>query len=226
MASPDHAKKRPAATPRHSNPPAGPSKGGAPGWLWLLTGIILGFGAAFLLHLWKSRDLEATAKMAVTPAPVADCKAAGNAATPSSAAPTSDEQAPHFDFYNILPNQKALPAPQAAASANKPVTPPPPASNNAAVPASSEPKKTAPSTAPGTEYLLQSGAFKSRPEADRRRAEIILLNLPAKIQVVHVKDDQTWYRVVVGPFFSNAAVSEARHSLNEKHIQSIPMKKG
>ena len=47
-------------------------------------------------------------------------------------------------------------------------------------------------------YILQVGSFRSSADADKMRAELILLGLDVFIKVIE-KDGQTWHRVLVGP---------------------------
>lgn len=224
MAHQDYARKRSAATPRNQAKSA-PARSSAPGWLWLVVGLVCGFFIAFLFHLWKIRDIEANRPLP-HPVAVAPAPAKPGAQKPEPPAAEVQDAEPHFDFYTLLPNQRALPDQQAAEEAAQPpkVAPPEPAPTK---PAQAEP--TAPKEAKVTQkeaLYLQTGSFKSIEEADRRRAEILLLGLPVKVQTVKVKDDQTWYRVVVGPFQENGALGKARQTLANNRIQSIPLKKG
>ena len=58
-------------------------------------------------------------------------------------------------------------------------------------------------------YLLQAGSFRQRDDADRRRAELLLLGLEPKVEEAS-SDNGRWFRVYLGPFESHAAMARAR----------------
>lgn len=67
--------------------------------------------------------------------------------------------------------------------------------------------------APDYEYSLQVASFKDLRDAEQMRAELILLNMEAKIEQATVRENETWHRVVVGPFTSRSKLSKARSTL-------------
>lgn len=73
------------------------------------------------------------------------------------------------------------------------------------------------------EYLLQAGAFRAAADADRRRAQILLLDLKARTLKV-TRQGESWHRVLVGPFASRAKVRDAQLKLLEDDIDSIVLK--
>lgn len=92
--------------------------------------------------------------------------------------------------------------------------------------------KTTPSTArpadqdePKEEFILQVGSFKKIEDADRLRAELILMNLNAQVETVTVRNGQTWHRVLVGPYYSSSTVSKARSILVSKDINPLLLKR-
>ena len=95
---------------------------------------------------------------------------------------------PRFDFYTLLPEQ----------SVERPTAP-----IDKGVPQSVKSTKNA------EFYLLQTGSFKQREDADRRRAELILLGLEPNIEETN-GDNGRWYRVYLGPFQSRAKLNKAR----------------
>lgn len=75
------------------------------------------------------------------------------------------------------------------------------------------------------EYLLQVGSFKKNTDADRLRAELILLNLDAQVETVTVRSGETWHRVVVGPYLSHSKMAAARSVLISNEISPLLLKR-
>gem|GEM_PF-1359269 len=73
-------------------------------------------------------------------------------------------------------------------------------------------------------YALQAGSFKSKAEADRHRATIMLAGLPVKVQKVTIKAGEEWYRVVVGPFTGKDNATAARKNLQREGVDSLVVK--
>lgn len=108
---------------------------------------------------------------------------------------TSDTQ---FDFFTLLPEREVI------------------------VP-DEQPRDVAPSSEQYN-YILQAGSFKTTKDADRRRAELLLLGLEAKIEAVEANGD-TWHRVYVGPFTSRSKLSKARSTLISEGIETLLLKR-
>ncbi|MDQ8038079.1 MAG: SPOR domain-containing protein [Pedobacter sp.] len=186
---------------RNSKPAARKSSGGVPGWLWLLLGLAFGLFGAFLWHLWELREegqkKETSGIAEIRAATPQDEKEKPLANTPSSNANSKGEE-PRFDFYTLLPNQEVMPGKQPQAEAPKP--------------------------AAAVGYVLQAGSFKSEAEADKRRASILMLGLPVKVQ--KVPGNETWYRVLVGPFADKKAAQDARNTLKGSGVEALAPKQG
>ncbi|WP_286240256.1 SPOR domain-containing protein [Neptuniibacter halophilus] len=76
-----------------------------------------------------------------------------------------------------------------------------------------------------TKYLLQAGSFRSKSDAERMRAQLILMGLPN----VHTNsstssDGSIWYRVRTGPFENRSRLSKAYDKLVQKNIQPLRIK--
>jgi cell division protein FtsN len=65
--------------------------------------------------------------------------------------------------------------------------------------------------------ILQVGSFQSSSEADSLKAQLAFLGLEAKIQSAVVNDD-TWYRVMLGPYKANSELSRTQNLLIENKI--------
>ena len=113
----------------------------------------------------------------------------------------SSKPKPRFDFYTLLPEQKIevdvdpAEVTQARTSANSEA------------------------------YLLQAGSFRQREDADRRRAELLLLGLEPKVEETN-GDNGQWFRVYVGPFASRSAMSKARSLTAAQNIDTLLLKRG
>lgn len=101
-----------------------------------------------------------------------------------------------------------LTAPIARPSTNLPVPPPPPP------PAAARP-------APGTQttYYLQTGAFRSKDEAQAMLARVVLLGLPVRVETGE-SNGAPINRVRVGPFKGIDDMNQARTKLGDDKIQS------
>ena len=91
---------------------------------------------------------------------------------------------PRYDFYTILPEQSIDPGLEPAQVAD-------------------------PVTTGQDVYMLQAGSFRQREDADRRRAELLLLGLEPRVEETD-SDNGRWFRVYLGPFNSHGAMSRAR----------------
>lgn len=77
----------------------------------------------------------------------------------------------------------------------------------------------------GEVYILQAGSFRSREDADRLRAELILLGLDVNIEKIVMQRGDTWHRVQTGPYVNRQQVREARHRLAEAGIEAMLLKR-
>ena len=124
-------------------------------------------------------------------------------------APTAQNQAPakseppkpRFDFYTLLPERSV--------------------ERTVAVPADTA---TPQNTKTVEFYLLQAGSFKQREDADRRRAELLLLGLDPNIEETN-GDNGRWYRVYLGPFQSRTKLNKARSLTAAQNIDTLLLKR-
>ncbi len=73
-------------------------------------------------------------------------------------------------------------------------------------------------------YLLQAGSFRQREDADRRRAELILLGLEPRIEESH-SDTGRWFRVFLGPFQTHSTMARARSLTAGQDIDTLLLKR-
>lgn len=212
---------RKQATPMHR------SHSNGSGWVTgLLVGLIVGGLVVFYLlaiqpKMLTQAPLTATTEAIEKPKPDAEKKKVSG---------------PRFDFYKLLPEN--------ASNANKPmpISPTPAVATTAPAPASAfdsdadmattpavtgVPVETHPATTdskvPGS-YLLQAGSFRSAPDADKVRANIILLGLPSRVESVQNDKGETFYRVYVGSFSTVDAMKNAQTVLSNNKINAVTVK--
>jgi len=120
------------------------------------------------------------------------------------AANESKTPKPRFDFYKLLQeSEQIVPATETIGETEKP---------------SAKPESN-------IEYILQVGSFPNQAEADKLRAQLILLNLDAHIESVEIHKGEVWHRVVVGPFDSQEKLATARSSLVANQYTALVLKR-
>lgn len=163
--------------------------------------VVLGFG--YLPELMSADPAEA---------------AAGAAAPAAETRPQLT-----FEFDDLLRNSQVIADPEPYRSDPPPTAAPAPSGSPettaAAAPVASAPAATAATAAPA-EYLLQAASFRSRNDAERLRAALLLMDLPAATHAISL-DSGTWYRVTVGPFDNEATAQRALTRLRENDIAAI-----
>ena len=117
------------------------------------------------------------------------------------AQPKAEVPKPRFDFYQLLKETEVVVKD---------------------VPVHTPQEKAA---AEAQEFVLQVGSFKKSGDADRLRAELILMNLDAQVETVTVRNGETWHRVLVGPYQSQSKVAKARSTLVSNDIKPLLMKR-
>lgn len=186
-----------------------PSRKTAPGWIWLLAGIIIGAVG--------TRVYDYRAGQVPEPA-VVDTVADDN----------GDQPRPRFDFYTLLTaNEEVVPEepepPKAIAS--KPEVAKASDADPLPSPADTTTGQAQSQAPPGEVYVLQAGSFRSASDADTLRARLILLNMQASVEKVSPRPGETWHRVLVGPFSDTQRLGNARRELRQNGIDSIQVKR-
>ena len=174
-----------------------------PGWVWLLTGLVIGLGVAAGGYFYFTGG-----KLP----PAAD-----SSKKPHAAAPPPPAQAPeppskpaqNFDFYTLLPEMEIL----------VPDEPRPQPEKNAG---SASPAPTTPS--PQGTYMVQVGAFRDLREADGLKASLALIGIEASIQPINIQGRERWYRVRVGHIPTQDGADRIRRKLRQNNLNSIVVK--
>ena len=214
------AKKKPAPK-RGASRYQAPAKQPIPGWLWLVIGLTVGAFIVFLMKLepGKGDDVKRVKQERQKASKIAEA----NKTPPSPTQPVK----PKYDFYTLLPEsevivppeavpEKTLPTPQTAPVA--PVTPAEAAKIDTARAQAALSGITPPPPPPVvkpaavTQFFLQAGSFRKEADADKVRAQIILLGQAVSVESGTVRDE-TWYRVLVGPFSNREQLTSAQKQL-------------
>ncbi|MDY6840840.1 MAG: SPOR domain-containing protein [Pseudomonadota bacterium] len=111
----------------------------------------------------------------------------------------SEKQKPGFRFYEMLPESEL-------------------------VPPKVEEYTPGPTSQQDYDYVVQSGSFRNREDAERQRARIAFQGLRTNIQRIDLNEGSTWYRVNVGPFTSRSQMNSAMDKLVSLNIQPLARK--
>lgn len=167
-----------------------------PGWVWLFTGVVTGLFIAFLYHLAELRfNPDSQPAVAITQS---------NKPSPT---PADIKKVPHFDFYAVLPKMEVIVPKNEEDAAHSNTT-----------------RSTSNRNHEDEQYLLQAGSFRSAEDADRRRAEMILLGHSVNVQPVQLESGDTWHRVMIGPFSNINTLHRAQDKMATAGVETLPIK--
>ncbi|MWV12358.1 SPOR domain-containing protein [Pseudomonas sp. R-28-1W-6] len=212
------AKKKPAPK-RGASRYQAPAKKPVPGWVWLACGLLIGGFMVFLFSLEPGRDGIKRAKPEEAQRP--GSTPTGGPAKPPAGKPEAPK--PKYDFYTLLPESEVIVPPEALptekqAAESKPVTPEEAAKIDAARAEALLNGQTPPpppvvaKTPATTQFFLQAGSFRKQDDADKVRAQIILLGQNVQVESGTVREE-TWYRVLVGPYANREQLASAQKQL-------------
>jgi cell division protein FtsN len=171
------------------------SNGGMPGWLWLIVGVALGFAGAAGYYITRPAG---DAQVAAANGDKARADGKKKIAIPP-------KEPSRFTFYELLPDYEIV-IPKDLLKA-KPATAP-----------------DAGAAAPGAgRYLIQVGSFKERTEAEQQKANLALLGIESRIEKVTIDNNQTWYRVRIGPESDQRRVEGILARLEENDVKALVM---
>ena len=215
------AARKKAAPKRGASRYKAPSKKPMPGWIWLACGLAIGGFMVFLFSLEPGRDEIRRNK--------AEQARASQTSKPAPATPRSSEpDKPKYDFYTLLPESEVIVPPDALpppAPAQPAVTPEQAAKIDAAralAALNGETPPPAPPVAPAptvtqaplsTQFFLQAGSFRRKDDAESVRAQITLLGQSVRVESGRVREE-TWYRVLVGPFANREQLAVSQKALS------------
>jgi cell division protein FtsN len=164
---------------------------------WRDIGIGLGIGLliALAIFLRDQRQMDSTEAQ---PKPRAPAK------TQPQAAVDTEEPAPQYDFYDMLPKfEVVIPEKERDVRRDLP---------------------TARVERPGV-YVLQAGSYRNQGDAERVRTQLGKQGITATVQRVAV-DTDVWHRVRVGPIRELNQVNRMRESLRAADIDALVIRVG
>jgi len=173
----------------------------ARGWLWFVAGLLMGVAGTMFAEFQEYFSAEGVVQ-AVREATSSDRSEAGAEAKERKTAEKSKR--PRFEFYTMLPEMEVA-VPEAELTAKSTVASRKRENNNVT-------------------YVLQAGSFRNLTQADRLKAELALMGMPAKIQTVSIEGGSKWHRVRVGPFTNLQALNEARTELQSNGLKVMVLK--
>ena len=108
-----------------------------------------------------------------------------------------DENAPEFEFYDLLPEMEVVIPPEELETVDQRQT--------------------------DFQFRLQVGSFTNREDADELKARCTLLGFEPEIVQVRI-DERLWHRVRIGPFERARDADTARRRLFDNDIDSIVLR--
>lgn len=175
---------------------------GAPGWAWLLAGLIIGLFVAFLVFLESTSERDADQEVAIEMPLPEEPDVREERKQQSPVVPPARK--PRFDFYTILPEMEVLV----------------PEREITGMPREGVKQVEKPGT-----YILQVGSFREDAKADELKARLALLGFESSVQTVTINDRETWHRVRVGPFSQLSELNAARARLKTSDINAVLLKR-
>lgn len=237
MASPRKKPTRRGATSQRKS--TNRSGGGwrAPGWLWGLAGVAVGFFLAQHQHgtaPWQEPSTT-TPQATVLPKPSSSDERSAARQTESAAEPSM----PTFEFYTLLPETEVIaPGVTLPSTVTRPEVAEQPAESSAdsspgddpiaqVIAANMRPEEqiTAAQQAPASpstpnRYVLQAASFRELGDAEQLRSRLRNLSLLAQISEVQAGGD-TWHRVQVGPYEDTRELNRAQDLMSTQGIEPL-----
>jgi len=204
------AARKKAAPKRGASRYQATAKKNVPGWVWLVCGLAIGGFLVFLATLEPGGDEIKRTK---------EPPQAKQQAKPKPKPQGEQPPKPKYDFYTLLPESEVILPPETKEpeAPAKAVTPEQAAKLDeeralAALSGQVPPPPPTVAKAPVTQFFLQAGSFRKQVEADKVRAQIILLGQDVRVERVTVREEP-WFRVLVGPFTTREQLNLAQKTL-------------
>lgn len=168
-----------------------------PGWIWVLLGVVMGLGLAVFLMIAGLMPRQRDGAPAPVPNPNAEATRADAEDLSQPEGEAEPEWQPSYDFYTVLPEMEVvIPDDEIQDRVER-------REENAA------------SRGP---YVLQVGSFRNHEDAERIKAELALLGIPAVVRTVTI-NESTWHRVRAGPYVSVREMDVDRRRLQENRFE-------
>jgi cell division protein FtsN len=194
----DYAKNRPPPRARGG----APKRGGLPGWVGILVGLSIGLAIAAVVYIDRpSRKGEAGSLLP---------SAVGKDEPRKPPIVLPPKQPSRFGFYRELEKSEVLVPREDAKDSVK--------SGKPTTPAMKEIMGS-----PG-QYLIQVGAYRTRDEAEKGRANLALLGMESRVEQGTSDQGETWYRVRIGPEKDLAKAQAIIDRLKTNDIEAMLIK--
>ncbi|GAB3672031.1 SPOR domain-containing protein [Salinisphaera aquimarina] len=212
-------RRKPAAK---SKPQKRSGGGGPPGWVWMLCGLCIGLTVAAGFYVFgRPAGTPAREQMSIATPNESASKAPAADEPAEAAAPAQKEEEPRFSFYKMLPNYEVVipeeeyPEKKTSSHSSTPAGEPP---------APAKPQPTTPKVDEPGSYIIQAGSFSTFADADRRKAELALLGVSARIVDVDLASGKTVYRVQSNVIGSSSKLNDMLKRLRENRIDTLVMR--
>ena len=170
-------------------------------WLWFVAGLLVGAAGTLLAQMQSffptKNVVQAVREATSSEHPPAKAQAAASE-------PEKKSKRPRFEFYTMLPEMEVAVPDNELANATD--------------------DSMQKMEAENVTYVLQAGSFRQLEQADRLKAELALMGMPAQIQTVTIDGGTKWHRVRVGPFTNLQALNEARSELQSNGLTVMVLK--
>ena len=173
-----------------------PKKKPLPGWVWMLSGLLIGLLIAFLVYL--SQQPGMTDRFSKSTSEPEKVKAVVKKSVQKSARKDKDNGL-RYEFYTVLPESEIV-IPEQELLQRERSKP------------SAQQKKHA--------YILQAGSFRKKQQAETLKARLALLGIESSVDKVIVHGD-AWHRIRIGPFISIREINSTRNRLRNNDINAI-----
>jgi len=170
-------------------------------WLWFAAGLLIGVAGTLFAEFQEYFSAEGVVQAVrqATSSERQEARTEGKQQEPDKKA-----KRPRFEFYTMLPEMEvAVPDDELSNASNASI------------------QKI---EAGNVTYVLQAGSFRKLSQADRLKAELALIGMPAQIQTVSIEGGGKWHRVRVGPFTNLQALNEARSELQSSGLKVMVLK--
>lgn len=211
------AKKKPAPK-RGASRYQAPAKRPVPGWIWLACGLAIGAFIVLLMKLEPGRkEIQRDKPDGKTTTAVVPKTQTGTGTGVTPTTPSGPVK-PKYDFYTLLPESEVIVPPEAVPEKTPPPVSPAEVAKADAARAEAALKGETPPPLPTavkaatTQYFLQAGSFRKQEDADKVKAQIVILGQDVQVESGMVRDE-TWYRVLVGPFSNREQLTGAQKKL-------------
>lgn len=162
---------------------------------WILSLAAVGGFIGFIVYL---NSLPTSTPTPAVQAPATEKTAPKQQPETATTQNKGQEKKPGFRFYEMLPESEVVP-----------------------------PKVEEYTPGPAKQdfnYLVQSGSFRKKNDAERQRAQIAFQGLRASVKRIDMDNGSVWYRVNVGPFTSRSQMNSAIDKLVSINIQPLVRK--